>query len=264
MFPGIPGGWRWTGGGRGGGGRGGGAGAEAEKQALGQGGTIEEQVAAMQSGSRGKPGYNPRSESAWFHRRPRHSASHGKPEEIRRGVSAFSASSCEVKTDGGSLAVTFPGMKIGIFAGNLRFTVYRGTNLIRMDAIAQTNEPWVAYKYDAGLKGFSTDADAARDVARHRRPSAAVSVRRRGQRDARAASRPRIGCSWPKGKGGVDRDVPAAAHVLLHARSRHESRYVWYRKDGGDTFGIGVDRRSARRRRAVRENFALFNAPPGT
>src|SRR2546430_13369729 len=35
--------------------------------------------------------------------------------------------------------------------------MYKGTNLIRMDAAAKTNEPWVAYKYDAGLKGFSTD-----------------------------------------------------------------------------------------------------------
>ena len=47
-------------------------------------------------------------------------------------------------------------MKLGIFDGNLRFTVYRGTNLLQMDAIARTNEPSVAYKYDAGLKGFST------------------------------------------------------------------------------------------------------------
>ena len=45
---------------------------------------------------------------------------------------------------------------MGIFAGDLHFTVYRGTNLIQMDAVAKTNEPWVAYKYDAGLKGFST------------------------------------------------------------------------------------------------------------
>jgi hypothetical protein len=31
-------------------------------------------------------------------------------------------------------------MKLGIFDGNLRFTVYRGTNLIQMDAIARTND----------------------------------------------------------------------------------------------------------------------------
>ena len=134
---------------------GGGRGGAAQEQTLGQGGTMAEQVAALQSGSRGRPGYNPNPNPPGF------TGGRGIPlprtkEEIRRGVSAFSASSCEVKSDGASLAVTFPGMKLGIFDGNLRFTVYRGTNLIQMDAIARTNEPSVAYKYDAGLKGFST------------------------------------------------------------------------------------------------------------
>ena len=123
--------------------------------ALGQGGTIAEQVAAIQSGQRGRRGYNPSPNPPGFTGGrglglPRTTA------EIRRAVSVFSASACEVKTDGSSLAVTFPGMTLGIFEGSLRFTVYRGTNLMQMDAIARTNEPWVAYKYDAGLKGFST------------------------------------------------------------------------------------------------------------
>src|SRR6185503_16252145 len=78
---------------------------------LGQGGTIPEQVAALQSGSRGRPGYNPNPNP------PGATGGRGmgiprKPEEIRRGVSAFSSTLCEVKTDGSSLAVTFPGMKL--------------------------------------------------------------------------------------------------------------------------------------------------------
>src|SRR5437667_3891376 len=79
------------------------------------------------------------------------------PSEIRRATASFQTASCAVKTDGASLAVTFPGLSMGTFAGSLRFTAYRGTNLIRMDAVAKTEEPWVAYKYDAGLKGLSTD-----------------------------------------------------------------------------------------------------------
>src|SRR4029079_6722716 len=69
---------------------------------------------------------------------------------------SFSTSSCSVKTDGAALEVTFPGLTLGIFAGDLRFTVYRGTSLVRMDAVAKTNDEWVAYKYEAGLSGFST------------------------------------------------------------------------------------------------------------
>src|SRR5439155_6355631 len=79
------------------------------------------------------------------------------PAEIRRAESSFQTTSCSVKTDGASLIVTFPGLSMGIFAGNLQFTVYKGTNLVRMDAAAKTSEQWVAYKYDAGLKGFATD-----------------------------------------------------------------------------------------------------------
>src|SRR5256885_411838 len=80
-----------------------------------------------------------------------------KPEEIRRADATFNVTGCSVKTDGARLEVEFPGLSMGIFAGSLQFTVYRGTNLLRMDAIAKTEEPFVAYKYDAGLKGFSTD-----------------------------------------------------------------------------------------------------------
>ena len=44
---------------------------------------------------------------------------------------------------------------MGIFSGRLQFTVYRGSNLLRQEAIARTDQPSVAYKYAAGLKGFS-------------------------------------------------------------------------------------------------------------
>src|SRR4029077_9857853 len=53
-----------------------------------------------------------------------------KPEEIRRADATFNTTSCSVKTDGGRLEVNFPGLSMGIFAGSLQFTVYRGTNLI--------------------------------------------------------------------------------------------------------------------------------------
>src|SRR5207237_2686318 len=80
-----------------------------------------------------------------------------KPEEIRRADATFNVTACSVKTDGARLEVNFPGLSVGIFTGSLQFTVYRGTHLIRMDALASTQEQFVAYKYDAGLKGSSTD-----------------------------------------------------------------------------------------------------------
>src|SRR5262245_51278280 len=58
-----------------------------------------------------------------------------KPEEVRRQDSSFKTTSCSVKTDGGRVEVTFNGLSMGIFAGNLQFTSYKGTNLLRMDAL---------------------------------------------------------------------------------------------------------------------------------
>ena len=77
--------------------------------------------------------------------------------DIKRASASFHTTSCSVKTDGAALEVTFPGLAMGIFSGDLRFTAYRGTNLLRMDALATTKEEWIAYKYEAGLKGFSTE-----------------------------------------------------------------------------------------------------------
>src|SRR5208282_455525 len=76
-------------------------------------------------------------------------------QEIRRATASYEVKNCRVKTDGARLEITLPGLSLGIFAGQLRFTVYRGANLLRQEAIAKTDEPSVAYKYNAGLKGFA-------------------------------------------------------------------------------------------------------------
>src|SRR4249919_89857 len=85
-----------------------------------------------------------------------------KAEEITRATAIYRADRCDVKTDGARLEITFPGLQLGPFAGQLRFTVYRGTGLLRMEAIAKTDQPSVAYKYDAGLAGLSIDARTSR------------------------------------------------------------------------------------------------------
>src|SRR5574341_319123 len=59
-----------------------------------------------------------------------------RSEEIRRSEASFRSPGCEVRTDGARLEVAFPGLSMGIFSGKLQFTVYRGSNLLRMEAIA--------------------------------------------------------------------------------------------------------------------------------
>ena len=113
-----------------------------------------------------------------------------RPEEIRHASATFRETACSVRTDGGSLEVRFSGLSMGIFAGDLRFIVYRGTNLIQMDAVARTEEPWVAYKYRCGSARVLYDAHAVGPLARHGRTDSALSVRRsRRVRGVRSQSR---------------------------------------------------------------------------
>jgi hypothetical protein len=250
--------------GRGGAGGGGRQGQPPAVQTLGQGGTVAEQVAAIQSGSRGRPGYNPSPNPPGF----TGGRGFGLPrtkEEIRRGVSAFSASSCDVKSDGASLAVTFPGMKLGIFDGNLRFTVYRGTNLIQMDAIARTNEPWVAYKYDAGLKGFSTATMPRviwRDTGGWAQQHQFGGPKAIGLSGVRAANRVLV-ADGPR--GSVATFPPP--HTFFFTREVDVNLgYVFHRNDGDGTYSIGITMPEAESDTfpQYEQNYALYNAPPGT
>ncbi len=258
--------------GRAGGGRAGAAGAPGPPAApqappaptLGEGGTIAEQVAAIQSGQRGRRGYNPSPNPPGFTGGrglglPRTTA------EIRRAVSAFSASACDVKTDGSSLAVTFSGMTLGTFEGSLRFTVYRATNLMQMDAIARTNEPWVAYKYDAGLKGFSTSTmprviwrDTGGWPQRHQFGGPTAN----GLSAVRASNRLLVA----EGPRGSVATFPPP-HTFFFTREVDVNLgYVFYRNDGNATYSIGVTMPEAESDTfpQYEQNYALYNAPPGT
>ena len=81
-----------------------------------------------------------------------------KPEEIRRADATFQDNRLQREDRRRAPRSEFPGPLDGHFLRAVCSSPsYRGTNLIRMDALAKTEEPFVAYKYDAGLKGFSTD-----------------------------------------------------------------------------------------------------------
>jgi len=77
--------------------------------------------------------------------------------EIHRATATYNATGCDVKTNGARLEISFPGLQLGVFSGRLQYTIYKGTGLVKQEAVAKTEERAVAYKYDAGLKGLSID-----------------------------------------------------------------------------------------------------------
>ena len=185
------------------------------------------------------------------------------PSEIRRADASFHTSSCSVKTDGASLMVTFPGLSMGIFSGDLQFTVYKGTNLVRMDAAARTSEPWVAYKYDAGPKGFSTDLTprvAWRDTGGHPQTHQFGGAINTALARVKAQNRLIVA---EAGAGAVAAFPPP--HTFFFTREKDTNLgYVWYRKDAEGKFGVGVGMPEREEESRYVQHFALYNAPPGT
>jgi hypothetical protein len=206
---------------------------------------------------------------------PRHA------DEVRRARATFHATSCKVKSEGARLEVSFPGLEMGIFSGDLVYTVYRGTNLLRQEAIAKTSEPSVAYKYVGGLKGFHIGNDTRviwRDVARAWQQyefGGAVNKDNVGLR-----ARNRLGIL--EAGGGSLAFLPAS-HKFFFAREIETNLgYIYYRKDSDTSMAIGVRQpeheegpkpwgitdavwnRRVGESRGDSNNFALYNAPPGT
>jgi hypothetical protein len=204
-----------------------------------------------------------------------------KPEEVRKAWAQYHASGCEVKTDGARIEVTMPGLDAGIFSGSLRYTVYRGTNLLRQEAVASTKEQSVAYKYVAGLKGFAISDSTRvvwRDTARTWQQYAfggAVN-----QDIVGLQARNRLGIL--ESNGGSLAFLPPSHKFFFSREMETNLGYVYYRKDSETSLSIGVrqpDReigykaygfsdavwnRRVGEARSELNNFALYNAPPGT
>ncbi|MBL8177752.1 MAG: hypothetical protein JNK48_23950 [Bryobacterales bacterium] len=204
-----------------------------------------------------------------------------KPEEIRVAKSSFRSPACSVRTREARIEIDFTGLELGIFSGSLRFTVYKSSNLLRQEAIAKTEEPSVAYKYHAGLRGFSLPAAQRvvwHDVANSPQKYEFGGAPNKDGVPLRARNRIAI---VDTGAGAIAVFPPP--HKFFFAREIELNLgFVWYRKDTPTSFAIGVrhgdheemyrpygrgdevwNRRLGQARSFAQGNFALYNAPPG-
>ena len=201
--------------------------------------------------------------------------------EITHASVSYQSSTCKVATEGNQLSVTFDGLKLGIFAGDLRFIAYKGTNLLRQEAVAKTQEPSVAYIYKAGLKGFPITPDTRliwRDTAEHTQTEYFGGAPNTEPVALRARNRMAI---LDVGPGSLA--VFPSPHKFFFAREDEVNLgFVYYRKDTDSSFSLGVmwpdqgegyhpwgatDAEWKRRTETSRghaDNYALYNAPAGT
>jgi hypothetical protein len=203
------------------------------------------------------------------------------PDEVKRATVSYNANACGVESDGDRVSVVFNGLALGIFSGDLEFTAYKGSNLLRQEAVAKTDAKDVAYIYKAGLKGFAVGANTKiewRDDAQLWQQYAFGGDVNEQPVDLEARNRLEI---LDAGAGSLAIFPPP--HKFFFARENEVNLgYVYYRKDSDQSFSLGVmqpehgtgyapwgvsDEVWDRRVRVARSqiyNYALYNAPPGT
>jgi hypothetical protein len=192
-------------------------------------------------------------------------------DEITRSAASYQASGCSVKSDGERLEISFPGLNMGIFSGSLQYTVFKGTNLLRIEAVAKTDKPDIAYKYDAGLKGLPIKTESKlvwRDTANmwqsnefsappYDHPSPVFSANRVMAAESAAGS---IAVFPPPHNFFWTREISV------------NLGYNWFRRDNDGSYSIGIRQPedeidpayAGRGPEDRRQNFALYNARPGT
>jgi hypothetical protein len=195
-----------------------------------------------------------------------------RPEEVKRAAAMYQVRSCDVKTNGARLEVSFPGVKLGVFDGRLEYTVYKGSSLIRQAVVAKTEEPAVAYKYDAGLKGL-TIQPRSQVVWRSNTSNLWVDYQFGGARNdalvpLKTANR-LVAAEVPGGSIAV---FPPPHNFFWARETEFNLGYNWYRKDSEASFAFGVRQAEGEEDPAWqghgpedrRQNFALYSARPGT
>ena len=203
------------------------------------------------------------------------------PGEVARAASTFNATACSVTSDGARVSVRFNGLTLGLFTGDLQYTVYKGSNLLRQEALAKTAAPDVAYIYKAGLKGFAIAADTKlvwRDTSQVWQENDFGGEPNQQPVNLRARNRLEI-----LEAGGGSLAILPPPHKFFFARENEVNLgYVFYRKDDTNSVTLGVmqpehgegyapwgvsDEVWKRRTGVAREqteNYALYNAPPAT
>ena len=194
-----------------------------------------------------------------------------KPEEVQRASARYHAQNCSVKSNGGRIEVTFPGVELGVFSGRLEYQIYKGTNLIRQAVVAKTEQPSVAYKYDAGLQGLAVQPNSRivwRDISNLWQDYRFGSVNNESLVPLRAANRIVV-AETPAGSIAA---FPPPHRFFWVREIEVNLGYNWYRKDSASSFSFGIRQAEhegvpaemGRGPEDTTQNFALYSARPGT
>ena len=185
-----------------------------------------------------------------------------RKDQVAEANSAFETTAFTYDRDGGVQAVTFNGVTIGKFSGDFRVNFYEGSNLIRVEALASTEENGVCYLYHDGLDGFAIDklyyvTPKKREVIENPGFHTNSGPDRDRQRvDARG----RV-LTLQQANGAVA-VLPPPHRFIWGGQTENIVGYNYYNLEKNGTLAIGVRHNKEQEHFNIR--WPLYNAKPGT
>ena len=185
------------------------------------------------------------------------------PEGTRHVQATFTLRGAKARTLGDRVEVVFDGMRMGGFDGALSYTFYPGSRLIHQEAVLTTNDPDVAYYYDAGLD-MAAPADRTpgnnmrSEITYYDTSGTLKKVYSTGFRAEREPVQVRYRTLAAKTAGGSVAAFPAPHQYFFPRDFSSNLAYLWHRSWRGRV-GLGV-------RQLRDENWQYYpwvNAPPG-
>ena len=185
------------------------------------------------------------------------------PEGTRHVQATFTLKGAKARSVGDRVELLFDGMRMGSFEGALAYTFHPGSRLVHQEAVLITNDPDVAYYYDAGL---DIAAAADRQPGNNMRTEVAyydtAGVLRRelsnGLEPERQPVKVRYRTLAVKTAGGSIAAFPAPHQYFFPRDFSSNLGYLWHRSWRGRV-ALGI-------RQLRDENWQYYpwmNAPPG-
>ena len=185
------------------------------------------------------------------------------PEGTRHVQATFELRGVKARTIGDRVELFFDGLRMGSFEGALAYTFYPGSRLIHQEAVLTTNDPDVAYYYDAGLD-MSAPADRTpgnnmkSEVAYYDTSGTLKREIHNGLQAEREPVKVRYRTLAAKTAGGSIAVFPAPHQYFFPRDFSSNLAFLWHRGWRGRV-GIGI-------RQLRDENWQYYpwvNAPPG-
>ncbi len=185
------------------------------------------------------------------------------PDGTRHVQSTFQLRAATARSVGERVEIVFDGLRMGSFDGGLAYTFYPGSRLIHQEAVLTTDDPDVAYYYDAG---FDMAAPSDRQPGNNMRTEAVFydtdgTLQHRslnGLQAERVPVQARYRTVALKTAGGSVAVFPAPHQYFFPRDFTSNLGYVWYRAWRGRV-SLGI-------RQLRDENWQYYpwvNAPPG-